>query len=529
MQNVTSEKKNNAKSSIYRREKEPNFFFFVSLFPHTIMTETSISGLRGPKSMYFMEIVDVSSQESSVLSSIVESFTSAVSASNLGVYSEEVLCDIKLSLKENSPITMLPNYNVSPTGNEHGQYLVIDLGGSTLRIAVVDISKPHPNLSRSERITIVVEKSWIIGNDFKRIDGEFFKYIGSKINEILVGQNVIDVKSVINTGITWSFPLETTDYNRGKIKHVSKGYTVGEDIYDKDLKMVLEDTLRQEYGLTLDVQSILNDSLAVYSAGCFIDSKMKLAMVLGTGINMCCSLKRSSDIHPSKMLADATLFNCELSLFGQNLCKDFATKYDIIIDKRFAGLLHHFKTFMEPDPITKTLFQPHELMTSGRYLPELTRLVVVDLIEAGEIFQNVDHQQMYQEYGGFSGELICFVHENDDYDDIHDKLCKAYGWTTVGLSDIVCLKEVVSCIIKRAAFIVANAIIAFFKLLGSDELGGDVTIGYVGSVLNYFHKYRRLIVEYVNNAEEAKGIKVDLKLIENSSIIGAAIGAAYHK
>jgi len=38
-----------------------------------------------------------------------------------------------------------------------------------------------------------------------------------------------------------------------------------------------------------------------------------------------------------------------------------------------------------------------------------------------------------------------------------------------------------------------------------------------------------LIVEYVNNAEEAKGIKVDLKLIENSSIIGAAIGAAYHK
>lgn len=56
------------------------------------MTETSISGLRGPKSMYFMEIVDVSSQESSVLSSIVESFTSAVSASNLGVYSEEVLC-----------------------------------------------------------------------------------------------------------------------------------------------------------------------------------------------------------------------------------------------------------------------------------------------------------------------------------------------------------------------------------------------------------------------------------------------------
>ena len=494
------------------------------------MIETSIESVGGLTSgpMYFMEIV---SSQSSVLSSIVESFTSAVSASNLGVYSEELLGDVKHSLRENSPITMLPNYNISPTGEEHGLYLVIDLGGSTLRIAVVDISKPHPKLSRTERITIVVEKSWIIGNDFKRIDYEFFKYIGSKINEILVGQNVIDVNSVINTGITWSFPLETTNYNSGRIKHVSKGYTVGEDIYGKDLKTVLEETLRQEYGLALEVNSILNDSLAVYSAGCFIDSNMKLAMVLGTGINMCCSLKKSSEICRYKMLADATLFNCELSLFGQNLCKDFATKYDSIIDQRFARTQHHFKTFMGPDPHTQTLFQPHELMTSGRYLPELTRLVVVDLIEAGEIFQNVDCQLFYEEYGGFSGELMCFVHETDDYNDIHVKLCKAYGWTGIGRSDVVCLKEVVSCIIKRAAFIVANAIIAFFKLLGGDELCGDVTIGYVGSVLNYFHEYRRLIIEYVNNAAEAKqlGVTIDLKLIDNSSIIGAAIGAAYYR
>ena len=71
---------------------------------------------------------------------------------------------------------MLPNYNVSPTGDEHGQYLVIDLGGSTLRIAVVDISKPHPNLSRSERITIVVERVGLLATTLRGLMVSFQAY-----------------------------------------------------------------------------------------------------------------------------------------------------------------------------------------------------------------------------------------------------------------------------------------------------------------------------------------------------------------
>ncbi|RCK63970.1 N-acetylglucosamine kinase 1 [Candida viswanathii] len=234
--------------------------------------------------------------------------------------------------------------------------------------------------------------------------------------------------------------------------------------------------MKDDFGLTVEVCSILNDSLAVYSAGCFIDDNMKLAMVLGTGLNMCCSLNKSDELHPEKLLGETTLFNCEASLFGQNLCDTFAT--------------------------------------NGRYLPELTRLVLVDLVAAGEIFQNVGSLDkiLHEEYDGFSGEVMCLVHETEDYDKINEKLCEVYSWTR---------------------FIVANTILAFFKLLekySHDKLLGDVTIGYVGSVLNYFHDYRSLIISYVNNNEEAKklGLKIDLKLIDNSSIIGAAIGAAYY-
>lgn len=61
---------------------------------------------------------------------------------------------------------------------------------------------------------------------------------------------------------------------------------------------------------------------------------------------------------------------------------------------------------------------------------------------------------------------------------------------TISDSDISIIRYVIKAIIQRAAFIVANAIIAFFKLIKQynrlDDLKGLLTIGYVGSVLNHF-------------------------------------------
>lgn len=477
---------------------------------------------------------------STLVGSVVQSFTQSATKANLQKQSEHLYSDFNSALFDNSKICMLPNYNISPTGQEYGQFLVIDLGGSTLRIGVIDIAKPSSTeeSDRSSRINTIVEKSWIIPNDFKVIDYEFFQYIGARIKEIIESQNVLDIKSVVKTGITWSFPLETTDYNHGRIVHVSKGYTIHPDIYGKDLKVILEDILIKEFQIEIDIRIIFNDSLAVYAAGAFIDKNMKLALVLGTGLNMCCALDSSNKVHQDKILDghDRILYNTELSLFGANLLTDdFVTKYDACIDSRFANFKNHFKPYMTVDPNTSTILQPHELMASGRYLPELTRLVLVDLIDAQEIFNDDKdlNEILTKEYDGFDGELMCFIDESNDYAAINSKICERYGWDNVTKSDITTLKQVVSCIIKRAAFIVAYTILSFIKLLkhhNENEELSLVTIGYVGSVLSYFHNYRDLVKQFVNENEDAKklGVTIDLKLIDNSSMIGAAIGAAYY-
>jgi hexokinase len=402
-----------------------------------------------------------------------DKFTENIGDNTIQIQSDNLFTDVNEALVEDSSITMLPNYNIQPTGDEFGDYLVIDLGGSTLRVAVVSID---PRLSkgdscesvdsldeeRADRVHIIAENSWIIPNDFKTIDLNFFKFIGDKINTIISLQSVINRKNLIKTGITWSFPLDTTTYNRGKILCVSKGFTISDEIYNKDLKDIIELVLLEHFDLQIDVRVILNDSLAVYAAGAFVDKYMKLALVLGTGVNMCCSLNSSDKIHENKTLPDQPrlLYNAEVSLFGHKLLKTFASKYDEVLDSRLTSFDYSYRPFMEMDPVSNLVFQPFELMTSGRYIPELARIVVVDLVESNGIFVNLAKNQEYllplaTPYEGFSGELLCFIDETEDLKQIITKLHEIYGWPVelLAFDDIILLKNIVRNIIKRAAII----------------------------------------------------------------------------
>lgn len=500
------------------------------------------------------------------LDAVTDLYTRNISNSDVSTCSEELLLDFNESLLQNSPITMLPNYNINPTGEEFGDYLVIDVGGSTLRVAVISIDpglSPQSSASsspdttqpsylagedRSNRVHIVIEKKWEIENSFKNIDGNFFKWIGSKIHETLSQQHVIPLNTdVIKTGITWSFPLETTSHNNGKINYVGKGYTIADDIYDRDLKEIIETATKTHFNLIIDVRTVINDSLAVYAAGRFLDKYTRLAMVLGTGLNLCVALN-AHDLHPKKQIKDESivLLNTETSLFGRTFLNHNANKYDAKIDPRFKYNHHDlsFKPHMETDPVDQTIFQPIELMTSGRYLPELTRLIVEDLIEKKEIFSNgdFDFSQWHEVYTGFTGELMCYISENDDVQGIKSKIGQVYNWDAkfITIDDVKNLKIVINNILKRAAFIVASVIITYIKLINlhNSEVFNSRSrskkifkIGFVGSVLLYFNTYRDLILLYVNHNDFIAdlNLKVDFKSVDNSSIVGAAIGAAYYK
>lgn len=507
------------------------------------MIHTSVQGILTNnviKAPIIENITVKDNQSSKTYDDVINSFTERLTSDSLDGYSNEVLHHLNESLVENSPISMLPNFSISPTGKEEGNFLIIDLGGSTLRVSIILIagqSKDNETFDdRSNRIKNVIEKKWTIDNSFKVIDKNFFKFIGERIIETINQQDLISVDdAVINTGITWSFPLQQLSHNSGNIVHVGKGFTISDEIYNRDLRLILQSIMKDEFNINVKVKVIINDSLAVYAAGSFLDSNLRLAMVLGTGFNVCCSLD-TDDLHPDKRLEQLeVMINSETSLFGSNLIP-LSNEFDQGIDERFKPELS-FKSHMILDPIKNSIFQPYELMTSGRYLPELTRQSVIKLINEGDIFKNIKlNDKINSTYDGFTSELMCFISESSDIEGIKSFVANEYDLNPSLINDEDCekLKHLVDAIINRASYLVSISIISFIKLIVSHKKekisSKKLIVGYVGSILIYFNNYRNLILKYVNENDYIRtlGLEIDFQSIDNSSIVGAAIGAAYY-
>ena len=122
-----------------------------------------------------------------------------------------------------TPVTTLP------TGDETGQFLAIDVGGTNLRVAFIELlgdadekalttngedrSRETIRNAQRPRVRRTLEKAWPIGEHLK-IDKteDLFAWIGDCIAEV-VGDRLsaevgkVDMPPELNMGITFSFPM----------------------------------------------------------------------------------------------------------------------------------------------------------------------------------------------------------------------------------------------------------------------------------------------------------------------------------
>ena len=108
-----------------------------------------------------------------------------------------------------SPLNMLPSFNHRlPTGDECGTYLALDVGGSTFRAALIELSGRKDSGMGSKILTI---KSFKIENPVRQLKGElFFDWMATRIEETLSGQTECHEMSAapLSTGLAWSFPIQ---------------------------------------------------------------------------------------------------------------------------------------------------------------------------------------------------------------------------------------------------------------------------------------------------------------------------------
>lgn len=111
----------------------------------------------------------------------------------------------------NDPECMLPSYNHQlPSGNESGRYLALDVGGSTLRVALVELSGRTEGQAQSSKILSM--QNFKIGKEIKDLEGKlFFDWMAQRILETLSSEGLHESQGADNPlpmAIAWSFPIE---------------------------------------------------------------------------------------------------------------------------------------------------------------------------------------------------------------------------------------------------------------------------------------------------------------------------------
>lgn len=146
----------------------------------------------------------------------VQEFLKDAEAAFLGPVSGDGLVGLSKDLKKqfyiglrSNPDCMLPSYSHQlPLGNEKGQYLALDVGGSTLRVALVELRGREADLEkRSEIISI---QNFLIDKAVKDLEGmAFFEWMAARIKETLESRHQdISTDEPLSMALAWSFPIE---------------------------------------------------------------------------------------------------------------------------------------------------------------------------------------------------------------------------------------------------------------------------------------------------------------------------------
>ncbi|KAF2262620.1 actin-like ATPase domain-containing protein [Lojkania enalia] len=422
-----------------------------------------------------------------------------------------------------SDICMLPSYNDKlPTGLEQGTYLALDVGGSTFRVAVVELSGKHPG---AKSMRIVNMKSYTIDSSVRNLQGNaFFDWMAERIEAAIADPQVKKINGTqsLGMGLAWSFPVEQTSIRSGNLLAMGKGFLATEGTLGQDLSELIMAPCRKR-NLPVRMDSIVNDASATLLSRAYEDPATRFAVILGTGFNVAVHLPTSALAtskyrgYPQKWLDEAShvLVNTELSMFGKNVFP--TTRWDDALNENHV----------RPD------FQPFEHMISGRYLGEIVRLIIVEAVQTAGLFSGELPEKLSEPYS-LDTETLAAI-EMDESKNSTEAIAVFQSRHPLSkpptLHDIGFLCQVCKLVSRRAAAFLAAGIHSLWSLRITSEgltpqTAERMAIGCNGSVIEKYPSFRELCQSHLNELTTASGAEphaISLEIAVESAIFGAAV------
>lgn len=437
--------------------------------------------------------------------------------------SEHMQAEYREKLRK-SDISMLPSYqHTLPSGEEKGDFLALDVGGSTLRIALVRLGGRN-----GEGLQMKRSRSFPINEDIRRLKGEeFFDWMAGKISEMKAEYNLIQGTSDarLQMGMAWSFPIEQTSPSSGRLLRMGKGFCADHGVEGQDLGELIMHACRKR-GLNVEMCAIVNDSSATLLSQAYRDSATRMSLILGTGMNAAVYLPVRTigtdkfGARPDGWLdgAERVVVNTELSMFGKRTLQ--ATKWDDELNARH----------ILPD------FQPLEYLITGRYLGEIVRLIMLEAISSAGLFNGQIPKGLKEAYTFDTKTLAAF--ESDTSPKLTDACAtflEAHPLRTApSLQELHFIRDIARVVSKRAAAYLAVSLHALWAVRTAAEgmepgEASHVTIACTGSMVEKYPAFRRVAQGYLDQLSVMSGSvegAVTLELAAEGSIFGAAVAVS---
>ncbi|XP_064595368.1 LOW QUALITY PROTEIN: hexokinase-1-like [Liolophura sinensis] len=369
-------------------------------------------------------------------------------------------------------------------GNENGDFLGLDLGGSNFRLIYICLN--------NGKMTPVI-RSYVLPVELleQRVE-KVYDFVVEKMASFLEEEKIKDKR--LPLGFTFSFPMKQAGLRSGVLVTWTKSFRCPNGI-GEDVVTFLENAIKRRGDLSVNVEALLCDTTATLVAGNAEDPNCRVGLIIGTGCNASFveQIKYAEKVDIEK--AKEVIIDIQWGSLGDNGCLDYIkTDVDRTVD-------------MESNHPNSFTF---EKMISGFYLGEVVRHILIKLTDQGLLFDECFQLRQWPVLSGIG--MMTQV--------TRFSVIKQLGITSVMKKDVAVVREVCAVVSARAAHLVAGNLAVLLNHMNKPE----VTIAVDGSVYEHHPNMHGLIIDRL--AELVPQTKVKLTLCKEGSGKGAALTAA---
>nr|XP_012618107.1 hexokinase-1 isoform X1 [Microcebus murinus] len=394
--------------------------------------------------------------------------------------SDETLMDIMKRFKQEmknglsrdfnptATVKMLPTFVRSiPDGSEKGDFIALDLGGSSFRILRVQVNhEKNQNVHMESEIYDTPE------NIMHGSGSQLFDHVAECLGDFMAKKNIKDKKLPI--GFTFSFPCRQSRIDEGILITWTKRFKAS-GVEGADVVKLLHKAIKKRGDYDANIVAVVNDTVGTMMTCGYDDQQCEVGLIIGTGTNAC-YMEELRHIDLVEGDEGRMCINTEWGAFGDDgSLEDIRTEFDREIDR---GSLNPGK-------------QLFEKMVSGMYMGELVRLILVKMAKEGLLFEGRITPELLTR-GKFNTSDVSAIEKNKE--GIHNA---KEILTRLGVEpsddDCVSVQHVCTIVSFRSANLVAATLGAVLNRL-RDNKGTPrlrTTVGVDGSLYKTHPQYSR--------------------------------------